>query len=133
LSRAQIISVLVVIVVFTAASVLCLVALIAFGVRAGLVAARATATVPSGGSFELTILLAASAAGFLADVLMIFFGLVNGSVFAEFYTSEPAVLVIGAGLTVLAGILLLAGAAIGMRTVRRSRSARRARVGAGTI
>jgi hypothetical protein len=129
LTRGQIISVIITIVVFTAASGLCLVALNAFGVRAGLVAARATANIPTGRSLELLVLLAASAAGFLADELMIFFGLINGSVFAELYTSEPMVLVVGVGLTVLSGILLLAGAALGMRSLRRSRPGARLRPG----
>ena len=107
-------------VIFTAASGVSLVALIAFGVRAGLMAARATAGVPAARDLELGMYLAAALLGLLADFVMVFFGL------AENYLDNPIIFVLAAGPTLLGGLLFLGGAGQGMRTVRRARMAARA-------
>jgi hypothetical protein len=121
LTSHQILSVLVTVVVFTAAAGLCLIALIAFGVRAGLMAASATREVPKASDTELWLFLLASLSGLVSTFAMIFLGLAGGSVFAETFLDNTLLFPVSVLLIVLGGVLLLAGAALGYRTVRRAR------------
>src|SRR5689334_13510071 len=117
----QILSVLVTVVVFTAAAVVCLVALIAFGVRGGLMAAKATRDVPPASDTELWLFFLASLSGLASTFAMIFVGLVGGSVFAETFLDNTLLLPISVAFILLGGLLLILGAGLAYRTVRRGR------------
>jgi hypothetical protein len=119
----QIASVVITFVVFSAAAGLCLLALIVFGVRAGLMAPQYTAGAPMAGRTELSAYLLSSACGLLSILLMIFTGLLGGGPFAELYLDNPLVLPIGVALILAGGLLLIAGLGLGFRTVRRQRRA----------
>ncbi len=112
----EITSVLIAAVLFIAAAGLALVGLIAFGVRAGLMAPKATSGVPAAADGELLLYLGAAACGLIADFAMVFMGL------AENFLDNPLFLPISIGLLVLGGVLLLAGVGLGLRTVRRTQA-----------
>jgi len=109
LSSGQVTSVIVVAVIFTAASGLTLLSLIAFGVRAGLMAPAYSTRVPLASNVELGAFLGAAALG-------TFLG------FAENDLDIPLFLPLSVGPILLGGLLLLTGAGLAFRTVRRRRS-----------
>ncbi|HYM51136.1 MAG TPA: hypothetical protein VET65_11290 [Candidatus Limnocylindrales bacterium] len=124
LSSHQVLSVLVTVVVFTAAAGVCLLGVIGFGVRAGLMAPEASRDVPRASDAELWIFFAASMAGLVSVLAMIFLGLLGGSVFAETFLDNPLVLPVSVALILLGGLLLLVGAALAFRSVRTGRLSR---------
>jgi hypothetical protein len=115
LTPGQIRSVIVVAVIFTAASGLTLIALLAFGVRAGLMAPSYTSQVPPASDLELGAFLGAAALGMISILLMVFLGL------AENDLDNPLFLPLAVGPILLGGLLLVTGAGLAFRTVRRRR------------
>ena len=113
LTGSQIESVIVVAVIFTVASGLTLLALIAFGVRAGLMAPSYTSKVPPGSDVELGAFLGASAFGMISILLMVFLGL------AENDLDNPLFFPLTVGPILIGGLLLVTGAGLAFRTVRR--------------
>lgn len=109
----RVFSVLVVAVVFLAASGLALVALITFGVRAGLMAAKATGGMPQASSRELGLFLGSAFVGLAAVLLMVFMGL------AENDLDNPLFLPLMVVFIGLGGALFLVGAGLAVRTIRR--------------
>ncbi|TMD39858.1 MAG: hypothetical protein E6I88_11270 [Chloroflexi bacterium] len=75
LTSGQVVSVVVVAIIFTAAAGLTILGLIAFGVRSGLMAPGYTSRVPSASDVELGAFLLAAAFGMIAVLLMVFLGL----------------------------------------------------------
>ena len=121
LTSHQVLSVLATVVIFTVAAGVCLVALLAFGVRSGLMAAQATRDVPKASDTELWLFFLASLSGLLSIFAMIFVGLVGGSVFAETFLDNVLLLTVSLALILLGGLLLLLGAGLAFLTVRRAR------------
>ncbi len=113
----SILSLVVAAVIFTAAAGLTLLALIAFGVRSGLMAAQATADVPAARDLELLLFLGASAGGLISIFLMVFLGL------GENDLDNPLFVPLAAGPVLLGGLLLVSGAGLAFRTVRRGHPA----------
>jgi hypothetical protein len=120
LTPSQITSVLVVAVIFTAASGLTLLALIAFGVRSGLMLPSYSTRIPLASDVELGAFLAASAFGMISILLMVFLG------FAENDLDNPLFLPLSVGPILLGGLFLVTGAGLAFRTVRRGQAAGRA-------
>jgi hypothetical protein len=117
LSSGQITSVIVVAVIFTAAAGLILLALIAFGVRSGIMAPAYSTRVPLASNTELGAFLGVAAFGMISILLMTFLG------FAENDLDNPLFLPLSVGPILIGGLLLVTGAGLAFRTVRR-RSAR---------
>jgi hypothetical protein len=117
LSSSQVVSVIVAAVIFTAAAGLTLLALVAFGVRSGLMAPAYSTRVPLASDAELGAFLGAAAFGMISILLMVFLGL------AENDLDNPLFLPISVGPILIGGLLLLTGAALAFRTVRRRRTA----------
>ena len=113
LSSNQVVSVIVVAVIFTAAAGLTLLSLIAFGVRSGLMAPAYSRRLPTGSDAELGAFLLASAFGMISILLMVFLGL------AENDLDNPLFLPLSVGPILLGGLLLITGAGLAFRTVRR--------------
>lgn len=109
----RLLSVVVVLVVFSVASGLAFVGLIAFGVRAGLMVPKATSHLPQGSPTELLLFLGSAVLGLVAILLMVFMGL------AENDLDNPLFLPLSVALIGLGGILFLAGAGLAFRAVRR--------------
>jgi len=103
--------------IFTAAAGLSLLALIAFGVRSGIMAPAYSTRVPLASNAELGAFLVAAAFGMISILLMTFLG------FAENDLDNPLFLPLSVGPILAGGLLLLTGAGLAFRTVRR-RSAR---------
>jgi hypothetical protein len=116
LSSGQISSVIVVAVIFTAASGLTLLALIAFGVRSGLMAPTYSTRLAAASEVELGAFLGAAAFGMISILLMSFLGL------AENDLDNPLFVPIAVGPILLGGLLFVTGAGIAFRTVRRRRT-----------
>jgi hypothetical protein len=116
LTPSQITSVIVVAVIFTAASGLTLLALIAFGVRSGVMAPTYSTRLPLASEVELGAFLGASAFGMISILLMTFLG------FAENDLDNPLFLPLAVGPILLGGLLLVTGAGLAFRTIRRRRS-----------
>ena len=116
LSSHQVLSVIVVVVVFTVASGLTLLALIAFGVRSGLMAPSYTTRVPTASDAELTIFLGAFLMGLISIAAMIF---VPGLGLAENDLDSPLFFPAVVGPILIGGLLLVTGAGLAFRTVRR--------------
>lgn len=125
----QVLSVLVTVVVFTAAAGVCLIAIVAFGVRAGLMAPEVSRTVPPASDTELVMFVVASLCALLSLFVMIFLGLLGGSVFAETFLDNALLLPVSVAFILLGGLLLLVGAALAVRTVRAARRGRTAPAG----
>lgn len=123
LSTHEIISVIVTVVVFTGAAVLCLAAVIAFGVRSGLMAPQLTGQPPRNNDAELAAFFGSSLAALAAILAMIFLGLVGGSVFAESFLDNAVLFPVTIALMALSFVLLVAGAGLARRSVRRRRAA----------
>ena len=117
MTSSQVVSVIAVVVIFTAASGLTLLALIAFGVRSGLMAPTYTSRVPAASEIELLAFLLASALGMISILLMVFLGL------AENDLQNPIFLPLSVGPILLGGLFLITGAGLAFRTVRRRRVA----------
>lgn len=111
----RVLSVIVAVVIFTVASGLALLPLIVFGVRAGLMAPKATAGMPPASSTELGLFLGSASLGLIAVLLMVFTGL------AENDLDNPTFLPLMALLIGLGGVLFLVGAGLAFRTIRRAR------------
>ncbi|GAC1483388.1 MAG: hypothetical protein PVSMB9_09210 [Candidatus Dormibacteria bacterium] len=112
ISGSGVFSIIVVAVVFTAAAGLSIIGLIAFGVRAGLMAARHTARVPAATDLELGAFLGASLFGLISILLTMFLG------FAENDLDNPAFFPLAVGPILIGGLLLITGAGLAFRTVR---------------
>jgi hypothetical protein len=118
LTSGQVVSVVVVAVIFTVAAGLTLLGLIAFGVRSGMMAPAYTSRVPSATDLELGAFLLASAFGMISILLMVFLGL------AENDLDNPLFLPMSVGPILIGGLFLISGAGLAFRTVRRRRVAR---------
>ena len=116
LTPAQITSVIVVAVIFTVAAGLVLLALIAFGVRAGLMAPSYSTKLPEASSAELAAFLGGAALGMISILIMTFLG------FAENDLDNPLFLPLAVGPILLGGLLLVTGAGLAFRTIRRRRT-----------
>ena len=116
LTPAQITSVIVVAVIFTVAAGLVLLALIAFGVRAGLMAPSYSTRLPEASSAELGAFLGGAALGMISILIMTFLG------FAENDLDNPLFLPLAVGPILLGGLLFVTGAGLAFRTIRRRRS-----------
>jgi hypothetical protein len=116
LSSSQITSVIVVAVIFTIASGLVLLALIAFGVRAGLMAPSYSTRLPGASDVELGAFLGGAALGMISILIMTFLG------FAENDLDNPLFLPLAVGPILLGGLFFLTGAGLAFRTIRRRRS-----------
>jgi hypothetical protein len=116
LTSGQITSVIVVAVIFTIASGLTLVALVLFGVRAGLMAPAYSTRIPLASEVELGAYLGAAAFGMISILLMVFLGL------AENDLDNPLFLPLSVGPILIGGLLFLTGAGLAVRTVRSRRS-----------
>jgi hypothetical protein len=116
LTSGQITSVIVVAVIFTIASGLTLVALVLFGVRAGLMAPAYSTRIPLASEVELGAYLGAAAFGMISILLMVFLGL------AENDLDNPLFLPLSVGPILIGGLLFLTGAGLAVRTVRGRRS-----------
>ena len=117
LTSNQVVSVIVVAVIFSAAAGLTLLGLIAFGVRSGLMAPAQTTRVPLASDVELGAFLGASAFGMISVLLMVFLGL------AENDLDNPLFLPLSVGPILIGGLFLITGAGLALRTVRRGRAA----------
>jgi len=106
-------AVIVVAVVFTAAAGLSIIGLIAFGVRAGLMAAQHTEGVPAASDLELGAFLLATLFGLISILLMMFLG------FAENDLDNPLFFPLAVGPILIGGLFLVTGAGLAFRTVRR--------------
>jgi len=120
LTSGQISSVIVVAVIFTAAAGLNLLALIAFGVRAGLMAPSYSTRLPQASDTELGAFLGAAAFGMISILLMAFLG------FAENDLDNPLFLPLTVGPILLGGLLLITGAGLAFRAIRPRRTTSRA-------
>ena len=116
LTSGQITSVIVVAVIFTVAAGLTLLALIAFGVRAGLMAPAYSTRVPLASDIELGAYLVAAALGMISVLLMVFLGL------AENDLDNPLFWPLSVGPILIGGLLFVTGAGLAFRTIRRGRS-----------
>jgi len=116
LSPSQITSVIVGAVIFTAASGLVLLALIAFGVRAGLMAPSYSTRLPAASDVELGAFLGGASFGMISILLMTFLG------FAENDLDNPLFLPLAVGPILLGGLLFVTGAGLAFRTIRRRTS-----------
>ena len=116
LTPAQITSVIVVAVIFTVAAGLVLLALIAFGVRAGLMAPSYSTRLPEASSAELGAFLGGAALGMISILIMTFLG------FAENDLDNPLFLPLAVGPILLGGLFFLTGAGLAFRTIRRRRT-----------
>ena len=116
LSSHQVVSVAVVAIIFTAAAGLCLLGLVAFGVRSGLMAPTYTTRVPLASDVELAAFLGASAFALISILLMVFLGLAENDLDNSlFFPLSVAPILIG-------GLFLITGAGLAFRTVRRRRA-----------
>jgi hypothetical protein len=113
MTSANVFSIILVAVIFTAAAGLSIIGLIAFGVRAGLMAAQHTAQVPAATDLELGAFLLATLFGLISILLMMFLG------FAENDLDNPMFLPLAVGPILLGGLFLVTGAGLAFRTVRR--------------
>jgi hypothetical protein len=120
LTPGQITSVIVVAVIFTAAAGLTLLALIAFGVRAGLMAPSYSTRLPQASDAELGAFLGSAAFGMISILLMSFLG------FAENDLDNALFLPLTVGPILLGGLLLITGASLAFRAIRPRRSTGRA-------
>lgn len=116
LTPGQITSVIVVAVIFTVAAGLVLLALIAFGVRAGLMAPNYSTRLPEASSAELGAFLGGAALGMISILIMTFLG------FAENDLDNPLFLPLAVGPILLGGLLFVTGAGLAFRTIRRRRT-----------
>ena len=116
LTSGQITSVIVVAVIFTIAAGLTLLALIAFGVRAGLMAPTYSTRLPQASSAELGAFLCGAALGMISILIMTFLG------FAENDLDNPLFLPLAVGPILLGGLLFVTGAGLAFRTIRRRRT-----------
>ena len=116
LKPGQVTSVIVVAVIFTVASGLTLLALIAFGVRAGLMAPSYSTRLPQASSAELGAFLGGAAFGMISILIMTFLG------FAENDLDNPLFLPLAVGPILLGGLLFVTGAGLAFRTIRRRRT-----------
>jgi hypothetical protein len=116
LTPGQITSVIVVAVIFTVAAGLVLLALIAFGVRAGLMAPSYSTRLPEASSAELGAFLGGAALGMISILIMTFLG------FAENDLDNPLFLPLAVGPILLGGVLFVTGAGLAFRTIRRRRT-----------
>jgi hypothetical protein len=116
LTPGQITSVIVVAVIFTIAAGLVLLALIAFGVRAGLMAPSYSTRLPEASSAELGAFLGGAALGMISILIMAFLG------FAENDLDNPLFLPLALGPILLGGLLFVTGAGLAFRTIRRRRA-----------
>jgi hypothetical protein len=119
LTSGQVTSVIVVAVIFTVAAGLTLLALILFGVRAGLMAPAYSTRLPLASDVELGAYLGAAALGMISILLMVFLGL------AENDLDNPLFLPLSVGPILIGGLLFVTGAGLGVRTVRQRRAAGR--------
>ena len=116
LTSGQVTSVIAVALIFTVASGLTLVALVLFGVRAGLMAPAYSTRIPLASDIELGAYLLAAAFGMISILLMVFLGL------AENDLDNPLFLPLSVGPILIGGLLFVTGAGLAFRTIRGRRS-----------
>ncbi|TMG31159.1 MAG: hypothetical protein E6H93_07280, partial [Chloroflexi bacterium] len=104
LTSGQVTSVVVVAVIFSVAAGLTLVALVLFGVRAGLMAPAYSTRIPLASDIELGAYLVAATFGMISILLMVFLGL------AENDLDNPLFLPLSVGPILIGGLLFLTGA-----------------------
>ena len=114
----QVVSVIVVAVIFTAAAGLVLLSLILFGVRAGLMAPAYSTRLPAASDVELGAFLGGAAFGMISILLMTFLG------FAENDLDNPLFLPLAVAPILLGGLFFLTGAGLAFRTIRSRRTSR---------
>jgi hypothetical protein len=117
LTSHQTVSVIVAFVIFTVAAGLTLLALIAFGVRAGLMAPAYSTRVPLASDLELGAFLGAAAFGMISILLLVFLGL------AENDLDNSLFFPLSVGPVLIGGLFLLTGAGLAFRRVRSRRAA----------
>jgi hypothetical protein len=117
LSSHQTVSVAIAFVIFTVAAGLTLLALIAFGVRAGLMAPAYSTQVPLASDLELGVFLGAAAFGMISILLLVFMGL------AENDLDNSLFFPLSVGPVLIGGLFLLTGAGLAFRRVRSRRAA----------
>jgi hypothetical protein len=113
LTSHQIVSVIVVAVIFTAAAGLTLLSLIAFGVRSGLMLPTVSSSATLASDIELSAFLGGFVFGLISILLMTFLG------FAENDLDNPLFLPIAVAPILIGGLFLITGAGLAFRTVRR--------------
>jgi hypothetical protein len=116
LTPGQITSVIVVVVIFSAAAGLTLLALIAFGVRSGLMAPSYSTRLPAASEAELGAFLGGAALGMISILLMTFLG------FAENDLDNALFLPLAVGPILVGGLLFVTGLGLAFRTIRRRRT-----------
>ena len=112
----QVVSVIVVAVIFSAAAGLVLLSLILFGVRAGLMAPAYSTRLPAASDVELGAFLGGAAFGMISILLMTFLG------FAENDLDNPLFLPLAVGPILLGGLFFLTGVGLAFRTIRSRRT-----------
>jgi hypothetical protein len=124
MNTGQIISVLVVVVLFTVAAGLIFLAMLVFAIRAGLLGAKGTRHLAPATDRELLAYLGAAASGFGSIVIMVFLGLILGTGdLAETQLENPLFLPAAIAPILLGGALLLLGAGLAYQTIRSGRTA----------
>jgi hypothetical protein len=116
LSSQQVTSLIVAFIIFNLASGLCLISIIVFGVRAGMMAPAYTRRMPPASDLELMAFFLASVLALATPIILVFKGL------GENYLDDPTYLVIALLPTMLGGLLFLIGVALAVRTVRARRT-----------
>jgi hypothetical protein len=112
LSSHQTVSVIIAFLIFTAAAGLTLLALIAFGVRAGLMAPAYSTRVPLASDLELGAFLGASAFGMISILLLVFMGLAENDLDSSLFFP------LSVGPILIGGLFLITGAGLAFRRVR---------------
>jgi hypothetical protein len=123
MTTGQIISVFVVIVLFSAAAGLIMLAMGVFAVRGGLLGSKGTRHLAPATDPELLAYLTAAALGFGSIVIMVFLGLILGfGDLAENALDNPLLFLPAAtGPILLGGVFLLLGAGRAYQTIRSGR------------
>ncbi len=109
-------SVLVAVLIFTAASGLAFAGLAGFGVRSGIVVPKATRALPPAGDAELLAFLAAGLCGLISDFGAAFLGP------AENLLDIPTFLPLSVGPLVPGSFLFFTAVTLAIRTIRRGRA-----------
>ena len=118
LTSSQIVSVIVVAIIFTVAAGLVLLSLILFGVRAGLMAPTYTSRVPVASNLELGAFLLGAAFGMISILLMVFLGLAENDLTNALFLPLTIIPIL------IGGLFLITGVGLAFRTLRRRQVAR---------
>lgn len=118
LTSSQIVSVIVVAIIFTVAAGLVLLSLILFGVRAGLMAPTYTSRVPVASNLELGAFLLGAAFGMISILLMVFLGLAENDLTNALFLPLTIIPIL------IGGLFMITGVGLAFRTLRRRQVAR---------